>query len=131
MDVYAACPFYTTLTKFGKFDVKQGKRQKINKAASDLQEVYHIDDQSFSYSSATKATKSQINVNFVHYKPAPDPLNQMAKDEAVREKGDAILQKAWREEFDTCANFMEHRPAFWKSSKNWGGCKTEIRGILT
>lgn len=59
-----------------------------------------------------KATRRDISVNAVHYKPSSDRLKQVAEQETVKEKDEPILKKKQRQDVPLPGMFKGHRPAF-------------------
>lgn len=66
----------------------------------------------FSYPFGAKAIENGSSVNAVHHKRALDRLEQMAEQNAVKKKDEAILKKDWKEDVQLRAKFKLHGPAF-------------------
>lgn len=77
--------------KFGKVEVHFPKYQKVDEVRVALVEIVHIKGERFSYLSGPHYSNSSSTVNAVHYKRALGRPDQMAKQEAVKDKNEQEL----------------------------------------
>lgn len=77
-------------------------------------EVAFIKEEPYSYPSRTYANNGDSSVIAVHYKPIPDRLEQMARNDTVKKKDEQNLKKDWRGDAQLSTQFRKHQPAFLK-----------------
>lgn len=66
----------------------------------------------FSYRYGAERTRHDSPMNFVHYNPIADRLEQVAEHWAGKEEDTSILKKNWTEDVQLPGKFKDHRPAF-------------------
>lgn len=105
------------------------KTRKLVKSELCPKEYSHKDEH-FSDPSGPKVSKCDGSVNTIQYKATPDRLEQMAEDETVEEKDEAVLKKSRREDIQLPAMFENHRLCFLECSQNLRACEKVTLGIL-
>lgn len=112
MDVYTARPFYLKIANFCMAVAHLRKHRPVGKVGNVPKGIVYIKRQHFLYPTCAKGIKSDCCVNAVHYNSEPHSLDQMAKQEAGKERVEGALEKDWFKDVQLPAKFEEHHPAF-------------------
>lgn len=71
--MYTSC-FYDTIESYGVADVNPSKHQEVGRVTCALRAIVYVKDERLRFVSGAKATKIDNVLRAVHYKLAPDRL---------------------------------------------------------
>lgn len=95
MDIYQGGLFYVAFADFGIGDRNLTRHHKGCEVVSVPQKLVHIKDGRLSYPLGAKATINGSHFNAVLFKPTPDALKKITKQESFKESDKAVLRKDW------------------------------------